>query len=44
VRNYAAEGFSRGRSRLDDHAERLKAEREGRTRGERDDRRAYRDP
>jgi hypothetical protein len=40
VRNYAAEGFSRGRSRLDEHAARSKAEREGRTRGELDDSRA----
>jgi hypothetical protein len=40
VRPYAAEGFSRGRSRLDDAATRAKAEQEGRTEVERDDRRA----
>ena len=40
VRSYAAEGFSRGHSRLDDSARRARAEQEGRTRGEREDRRA----
>lgn len=40
VRPYAAEGFSRGRSKLDDDARRAKAEQEGRTDGEREDRRA----
>jgi len=39
VRNYAAEGFSRGRSRFDDSVKRARAEQEGRTRGELDDRR-----
>ena len=39
VRPYAAEGFSRGRSKLDDDARRAKAEQEGRTDGEREDRR-----
>jgi len=40
VRPYAAQGFSRGRSKLDDEARRARAEREGRTEGEREDRRA----
>jgi len=40
VRGYAAEGFSRGQSRLDDAAHRARAEQEGRTRGELEDRRA----
>jgi hypothetical protein len=40
IRGYAAEGFSHGRSRLDDAAQRARAEQEGRTRGEREDRRA----
>jgi hypothetical protein len=40
ARPYAAEGFSRGRSKLDDTAHRATAEQEGRTLGERDDRRA----
>jgi hypothetical protein len=40
VRNYVAEGYSRGRSRLDDSAQRARAEQEGRTRGELDDSRA----
>ena len=35
VRPYAAEGFSRGRSKLDDAARRATAEREARTSGER---------
>ena len=37
VRGYAQEGFTRGRSRLDETARRAKAEQEGRTRGELDD-------
>jgi len=40
VRNYAAEGFARGRSRLDDAARRARAEQEGRTLTEIEDRRA----
>lgn len=40
VRGYAAEGYERGRSRLDDAAERARVEREGLIEGERDDRRA----
>jgi len=40
VRNYASEGFARGRSRLDESARRARAEQEGRTSGESDDRRA----
>lgn len=39
VRPYAAEGFSRGQSRVDASALRAKAERDGRTVGEREDRR-----
>jgi hypothetical protein len=39
VRNYAATGFSRGRSKLDDEARQARAEKEARTGGERDDRR-----
>ena len=39
VRSYAAEGFSRGRSRLDDSATRARAEQEGRTSVEAEDRR-----
>ncbi|MEO6877486.1 MAG: hypothetical protein ABI205_03330, partial [Gemmatimonadaceae bacterium] len=39
VRPYAAEGFSRGRSRLDDVAGRAKASQEARTPGEIDERR-----
>jgi hypothetical protein len=39
VRPYAAEGFSRGRSRLDDSAHRAAAQQEGRTPNEIDDRR-----
>ena len=35
VRSYAAEGFSRGRSKLDDTAVRARAEQEGRTANER---------
>jgi hypothetical protein len=37
VRSYAAEGFSRGRSKLDDSARRAQADREARTEGERAD-------
>ncbi len=37
VREYAAEGFSRGRSRLDDAARKARAKEEGRTEGERDE-------
>ena len=40
VRPYAAEGFLRGRSRLDEAARRARAEQEGRTLTEREDRRA----
>jgi hypothetical protein len=40
VRPYAAEGFSRGRSKLDDASRRGKADQEGRTSGERADGRA----
>jgi hypothetical protein len=40
VRAYAEEGFTRGKSKLDEQARRAKAEREGRTPGERDDSRA----
>lgn len=40
VREYAAAGFSRGRSRLDDEARRARAEKEARTPGEREDQRA----
>src|SRR4051812_31540342 len=40
VRPYASEGFARGRSRLDEAARRAKAQQEGRTGGELDDRRA----
>lgn len=40
VRDYAAEGFSRGRSKLDDAARRARAEQEGRVITERDDSRA----
>jgi hypothetical protein len=40
VRGYAEEGFSHGRSRLDDAARRAKAEQEGRTTTERDESRA----
>lgn len=39
VRNYAEAGFARGRSRLDEHARRAKAEQEGRTAGELDEKR-----
>jgi hypothetical protein len=39
VRTYASEGFARGRSRLDEASRRARAEQEGRTRGELDDRR-----
>lgn len=39
VRGYAAEGFSRGRSKLDDAARRALAQQEGRTEGELEDRR-----
>lgn len=39
VRNYAAEGFSRGRSKLDDAARRARAQQEGRTERELEDRR-----
>lgn len=39
VRDYAAEGFSRGRSRLDDAAHRAQEQREGLTPGQRDERR-----
>jgi hypothetical protein len=37
VRSYAAEGFTRGRSKLDDSARRAKAQQEGRTQGELED-------
>jgi len=37
VRGYAEEGYTRGRSRLDDDAHRAKAEQQGRTPGELDD-------
>lgn len=37
VRGYAEEGFTRGRSRLDETARRAKSEREGKTLGELDD-------
>jgi HEAT repeat protein len=40
VRNYAAEGFSRGQSKLDEAARRARAQQEGRTDGELDDRRS----
>jgi hypothetical protein len=40
VRHYAAEGFTRGRSKLDDSARRAKAQQEGRTPGEMEDRRS----
>jgi hypothetical protein len=40
VRDYAAEGFSRGRSKLDDTARRARAEEQGRTLGERDEQRS----
>jgi hypothetical protein len=40
MRRYAAEGFSHGRSRLDDSAARARGEQEGRTSVEREDRRA----
>ena len=40
LRGYAAEGFSRGKSRLDDAARRARAEQEGRTLTEIEDRRA----
>jgi hypothetical protein len=40
VRSYAAAGFARGRSRLDDAARRARAEHEARTTVERDDSRA----
>ena len=39
VRDYAAEGFSRGRSKLDDSARRARAEQEGRLPSEVEDRR-----
>ncbi len=40
VRDYAAEGFSRGQSKLDDSARRARAEQQGRTLGERDEQRS----
>jgi len=40
VRDYAAEGFDRGRSKLDESARRARAQQEGRTEGELDDRRS----
>ncbi|HSQ31161.1 MAG TPA: hypothetical protein VLN49_14980 [Gemmatimonadaceae bacterium] len=40
VRQYAATGFSRGQSKLDEEARRARAEHEGRTAGEIDDRRS----
>jgi hypothetical protein len=40
VRTYAAEGFTRGRSKLDDSARRARAQQEGRTEGELEDRRS----
>jgi DNA segregation ATPase FtsK/SpoIIIE-like protein len=40
VRNYAAEGFTRGRSKLDDSAHRAVAQQEARTKGELQDRRS----
>jgi hypothetical protein len=40
MRRYAQEGFARGRSKLDESARRARAEQEGRTPGEIDDRRA----
>jgi hypothetical protein len=39
VRSYASEGFSRGQSKLDESARRARAQQEGRTDGELDDRR-----
>jgi hypothetical protein len=39
VRTYAAEGFNRGKSKLDERARRAVAQQEGRTNGELDDRR-----
>jgi hypothetical protein len=39
VRTYAAEGFNRGKSKLDEKARRAVAQQEGRTNGELDDRR-----
>lgn len=40
VRTYAAEGFARGQSKLDESARRARAQQEGRTEGELDDRRS----
>jgi len=40
IRHYAAEGFSRGRSKLDDSARRARAQQEARTAGEAEDRRS----
>ena len=40
VRDYAAAGFSRGKSKLDEEARRARAEKEARTPGERQDQRA----
>jgi outer membrane lipoprotein SlyB len=40
VRDYAATGFTRGKSKLDEEARRARAEQEGRTAGERRDRRS----
>lgn len=40
VRDYAATGFTRGKSKLDDEARLARAEREARTPGEREDQRA----
>ena len=39
VRSYAEEGYARGQSKLDESARRARAEREGRTEGEIEDRR-----
>lgn len=40
VRDYAAAGFNRGKSKLDEEARRARAEKEARTPGEREDQRA----
>jgi len=40
VRDYAAAGFGRGKSKMDDEARRARAEKEARTPGEREDQRA----
>lgn len=40
VRDFVAEGYSRGRSTLDEHAHRARAEQQARTPGEREDQRA----